>query len=76
LAWHPFNESKLAYGTDDGRVGVFPSLSKKAPIIFGTYHQKIVYVVSWGPRPFTDGKIYIISVGCWLSLYACMSHQL
>ncbi|XP_067947516.1 gem-associated protein 5-like [Watersipora subatra] len=57
VAWHPLSEGHLAYGTEDGRVGVFPALGKKAPIICGTYHQKMVYVVAWGPQLLTDDAV-------------------
>ena len=29
LAWHPEKENLLAYGTDDGRVGIYDILSNK-----------------------------------------------
>lgn len=29
LAWHPVKEGRLGFGTDDGRVGVFDTLSNK-----------------------------------------------
>ena len=35
---------------------MFPSLSKKPPVICGTYHQKMVYVVSWGPPILCEGE--------------------
>ena len=29
LSWHPKKEGLLAYGTDDGRVGIYDTLSNK-----------------------------------------------
>jgi len=49
LSWHPTRENWLAYGTDDGKVGITDVLSSKMPLISNTYHQKTVYVVCWGP---------------------------
>ncbi|XP_060082615.1 gem-associated protein 5-like [Ylistrum balloti] len=50
LCWHPVKEGLLAYGTEDGRVGVYDTLSNRPPNISSTYHKKTVYVVSWGPH--------------------------
>lgn len=49
LAWHPVKEGRLGFGTDDGRVGVFDTLSNKPPSISSHYHRRTVYVVAWGP---------------------------
>ncbi|OWF45310.1 gem-associated protein 5-like [Mizuhopecten yessoensis] len=49
LCWHPVKEALLAYGTDDGRVGVYDTLSNRHPNISSTYHKRTVYVVTWGP---------------------------
>ncbi|XP_041357872.1 gem-associated protein 5-like [Gigantopelta aegis] len=49
LAWHPTKEGMLAFGTDDGRVGIFDVLSNKPPKSSSTYHRRTVYVVAWGP---------------------------
>ncbi|KAL4230771.1 Gem-associated protein 5 [Mactra antiquata] len=49
LSWHPTKEGLLAYGTEDGRVGIYDTLSNKAPHISTTYHRRTVYVVTWGP---------------------------
>ncbi|XP_013417476.1 gem-associated protein 5 [Lingula anatina] len=49
LSWHPDREGVLAYGTDDGRVGIYDVLSNRPPLVSNTYHKKTVYVVTWGP---------------------------
>ncbi|XP_076070667.1 gem-associated protein 5-like isoform X2 [Mytilus galloprovincialis] len=50
LCWHPKKEGLLAYGTDDGRVGVYDTLANKPPSVSSNYHKRTVYVVSWGPQ--------------------------
>ncbi|XP_061165000.1 gem-associated protein 5-like [Saccostrea echinata] len=49
LCWHPEKEGRLGFGTDDGRVGVFDTLSNKPPFVSSHYHRRTVYVVAWGP---------------------------
>ncbi|VDI58625.1 gem associated protein 5 [Mytilus galloprovincialis] len=50
LCWHPKKEGLLAYGTDDGRVGIYDTLANKPPSVSSNYHKRTVYVVSWGPQ--------------------------
>ncbi|KTG05867.1 hypothetical protein cypCar_00018168 [Cyprinus carpio] len=49
LAWHPLKEGSLAFGTDDGKVGIYEVYSNKPPQISSTYHRRTVYSLSWGP---------------------------
>ncbi|XP_041456060.1 gem-associated protein 5-like [Lytechinus variegatus] len=50
VSWHPTRENSLAYGTDDGRVGIFNvSVPNKPPQQFWTYHKKTIYSLCWGP---------------------------
>ncbi|XP_062977629.1 gem-associated protein 5 [Elgaria multicarinata webbii] len=49
LSWHPTKEGCLAFGTDDGKVGVYDTYSSKPPQISSTYHKKTVYTLAWGP---------------------------
>uniref|UniRef100_A0A672SYA7 Gem nuclear organelle associated protein 5 n=1 Tax=Sinocyclocheilus grahami TaxID=75366 RepID=A0A672SYA7_SINGR len=49
LAWHPIKEGTLAFGTDDGKVGINEVYSNKPPQISSTYHHRTVYSLSWGP---------------------------
>ncbi|XP_063303907.1 gem-associated protein 5 [Pelobates fuscus] len=52
LSWHPTKEGSLAFGTDDGKVGIYEVYSNKPPQISSTYHKKTVYSLSWGsPLP-------------------------
>ncbi|XP_005376269.1 PREDICTED: gem-associated protein 5 isoform X2 [Chinchilla lanigera] len=49
LCWHPKKEHCLAFGTDDGKVGLYDTYSNKPPQISSTYHKKTVYTLAWGP---------------------------
>ncbi|XP_072171181.1 gem-associated protein 5-like, partial [Diadema setosum] len=50
VCWHPLRENSLAYGTEDGRVGLYNlSVHGKPPQASWTYHKKTVYSLSWGP---------------------------
>ncbi|XP_048853566.1 gem-associated protein 5 isoform X1 [Brienomyrus brachyistius] len=49
LSWHPTKEGSLAFGTDDGKVGIYDVFSNKPPQISSTYHRKTVYSLAWGP---------------------------
>lgn len=74
LSWHPSKEGLLGFGTEDGKVGLFDTLSMKQPIISTTYHLRPVYSMSWGPSLDStsdgddelclytcggDGKVYV-----------------
>ncbi|XP_033744086.1 gem-associated protein 5-like [Pecten maximus] len=67
LCWHPVKEGLLAYGTDDGRVGVYDTLSNRPPNISSTYHKRTVYVVAWGPcctgQEYGSGGYSLYSIG-------------
>ncbi|KAL7844635.1 hypothetical protein SRHO_G00231740 [Serrasalmus rhombeus] len=49
LAWHPAKEGSLAFGTDDGKVGIYEAYSNKPPQSSSTYHRRTVYSLDWGP---------------------------
>ncbi|XP_023568964.1 gem-associated protein 5 isoform X2 [Octodon degus] len=49
LCWHPKKEHCLAFGTDDGKVGLYDTFSNKPPQISSTYHKRTVYTLAWGP---------------------------
>ncbi|KAJ7997067.1 hypothetical protein DPEC_G00225080 [Dallia pectoralis] len=49
LSWHPTKEGSLAFGTDDGKVGIYDVFSNKPPQVSSTYHRKTVYTLAWGP---------------------------
>ena len=52
LAWHPTTEGRLAFGTNEGRVGVFDTLAPaKAPWLSRSYHKGTVYNLNWAPAP-------------------------
>uniref|UniRef100_A0A8C7VS29 Gem (nuclear organelle) associated protein 5 n=1 Tax=Oncorhynchus mykiss TaxID=8022 RepID=A0A8C7VS29_ONCMY len=48
LSWHPTKEGSLAFGTDDGKVGLYCVVSRP-PQVSSTYHKKTVYTLAWGP---------------------------
>ncbi|XP_076371362.1 gem-associated protein 5-like isoform X2 [Tachypleus tridentatus] len=50
ISWHPEREAWLAYGTDDGHVGVLDTLtSNRAQVLTSPCHRQTVYSVCWGP---------------------------
>ncbi|XP_026855963.2 gem-associated protein 5 isoform X3 [Electrophorus electricus] len=49
LAWHSVKEGSLAFGTDDGKVGIYDAYSNKPPQISSTFHRRTVYCLGWGP---------------------------
>ncbi|XP_048399577.1 gem-associated protein 5 isoform X2 [Stegostoma tigrinum] len=70
LCWHPTKESTLAFGTDDGKVGIYEIYSNKPPQISSSYHRKTVYTLAWGPPlpPMTTGGD---GDGPGVTLYSC-----
>ena len=44
LCWHPAKEGLLAYGTDDGRVGIYDTLSNKYVVKFSLRHYSNQYL--------------------------------
>ncbi|XP_077324510.1 gem-associated protein 5 isoform X2 [Lithobates pipiens] len=70
LSWHPTKEGSLAFGTDDGKVGIYDVFSSKPPQISSTYHKKTVYSMCWGPPlpPFSNGTE---GDGPSFTLYSC-----
>ncbi|XP_064205769.1 gem-associated protein 5 isoform X2 [Anguilla rostrata] len=69
LSWHPTKEGSLAFGTDDGKVGIYEAYSNKPPQVSSTYHRKTVYTLAWGPPvpPMSFGGGDKPSI----SLYSC-----
>lgn len=64
LAWHPSVEGHLAFGTDEGRVGVFDTLnSSKSPLLSRTYHRGSVYNLGWAPQPNKESSLFLYSCG-------------
>ncbi|KAG7517124.1 gem-associated protein 5 [Solea senegalensis] len=68
LAWHPKKEGSLAFGTDDGKVGIYDVFSNKPPQVSSSYHRRTVYTLAWGPPvpPMTS----VAGKACH-SLYSC-----
>ncbi|XP_078712810.1 gem-associated protein 5 isoform X2 [Lampetra fluviatilis] len=67
LAWHPSREGRLAFGTDEGKVGIYDLYNNKPPQISSSYHKKTVYSLSWGPPvpPSPEGQ------ASGYALYSC-----
>ena len=69
LSWHPVTEGRLAFGTDEGRVGVFDTLSlSKPPRLSRTCHKGTVYTLGWAPLPSQEGQMALRSN---IVLYSC-----
>ncbi|EZA61582.1 Gem-associated protein [Ooceraea biroi] len=48
LSWMPNEESVIAFGTGEGRVGVFDAIgTNKPPVLFRQYHRNTVYKLEW-----------------------------
>ncbi|XP_028403768.1 gem-associated protein 5-like [Dendronephthya gigantea] len=66
VLWHPVKEGLLAFGTEEGKVGIHNVLSQTCNVS-RTFHKKSVYSLSWGPPSGTsdgeDDKIW--------HLYSC-----
>uniref|UniRef100_UPI00358F6F84 gem-associated protein 5-like isoform X3 n=1 Tax=Myxine glutinosa TaxID=7769 RepID=UPI00358F6F84 len=67
LAWHPNREGCLAFGTDDGKVGIYDVVSNRTPRISNTYHKRTVYSLTWGPALHLDST----GDSQWIALYSC-----
>jgi len=68
LAFHPQNEGLLAYGTGDGRVGIYNLTRKKNNVtLLKTVLAHPIYRLCWAPLPNTkeidDSKLALYAVG-------------
>ena len=64
IAWHPAIEGRLAFGTDEGRVGIFDTLNMtKPPLLSRTYHKGTVYNLAWAPMPSKEDVLFLYSCG-------------
>ena len=62
LSWHPVTEGRLAFGTDEGRVGVFDTLSlPKPPRLSLNLSQTDREHTSWAPLPSREGQMSLRS---------------
>lgn len=59
VAWHPRDDTRLAFGTEEGRVGVCHAAGTKPAVVCADHHRGAVYCVAWGP----DGALYSLSPG-------------
>lgn len=49
VAWHPEKENLLAFGTREGRIGIFNTNQlSSSPLIMKPFHSKDVHSVTWG----------------------------
>lgn len=48
ISWFPEDECTIAFGTGEGRVGVFDAIgTNKPPILYRQYHRNTIYKVEW-----------------------------
>ncbi|XP_071629250.1 gem-associated protein 5 [Temnothorax longispinosus] len=48
VSWSPEDESTIAFGTGEGRVGVFDAIgTNKPPILYRQYHRNTIYKLEW-----------------------------
>lgn len=66
LSWHPEKENLLAFGTGEGRIGIYDTNAKKPPLLYRQYHRNVIYSLHWGPAP--DVQLY--------ALYSCGDGEL
>ncbi|XP_037087595.1 gem-associated protein 5-like [Pollicipes pollicipes] len=59
VAWHPSKDTRLAFGTAEGRVGVCDPASSRPPQLCPDHHAGAVYSVTWGPT----GALFSLSLG-------------
>ncbi|XP_033216960.1 gem-associated protein 5 [Belonocnema kinseyi] len=66
MSWHPEKENLLAFGTGEGRIGVYDTNATRPPLLYRQYHRNVVYSLHWGPAP--NIKLY--------ALYSCADGEL
>ena len=81
LAWHPDKDNIIAFGTDEGRVGIVDAFSSRAIPTFCEFkHRSTVYNLCWGPR-MGDNQNDDVGSNCEVlstdkkSLYSCGDGQ-
>jgi len=48
VSWFPEDEFTIAFGTGEGRVGVFDAIgTNKPPILYRQYHRNTIYKLEW-----------------------------
>lgn len=49
VSWFPDDENIIAFGTGEGRVGVFDAIGtfNKPPILYRQYHRNTIYKLEW-----------------------------
>lgn len=48
ISWFPEDESTIAFGTSEGRVGVFDAIgTNKPPTLYRQYHRNTIYKLEW-----------------------------
>lgn len=56
VKWHPTEFGILAFGTDDGRIGLLDIYQQKLTL-FSSYHRAVIYELEWKPSITSDEKI-------------------
>lgn len=48
VSWYPEDEFTIAFGTAEGRVGVFDAIgTTRQPILYRQYHRNTIYKLEW-----------------------------
>ncbi|XP_011872793.1 PREDICTED: gem-associated protein 5 isoform X2 [Vollenhovia emeryi] len=59
VSWFPEDESTVAFGTGEGRVGVFDAIgTNKPPILYRQYHRNTIYKLEWAQL---ESEYYLFS---------------
>ena len=56
ISWHPTLPGVIAFGTENGDVGVFNDERNGWAIVSSKKHTKAVYSLAWGPRCYKRGE--------------------
>ncbi|KAG0418561.1 hypothetical protein HPB47_004750 [Ixodes persulcatus] len=55
VAWHPRKDNLVAFGTDEGKVGIVDVLGKQT-VVSVSYHRQATYGVCWAELPVGSDK--------------------
>ncbi|CAN7999526.1 unnamed protein product [Ixodes hexagonus] len=55
VAWHPRKDNLVAFGTDEGKVGIVDVLGKQT-VVSVSYHRQATYGVCWAELPIGSDK--------------------
>ncbi|XP_050100042.1 protein rigor mortis [Anopheles aquasalis] len=65
LAWHPEQEEKLAFATNEGRIGLFDTKNaNNVPVLLKSFTNKDIYAISWCYLTDEKGQRRMILLAC------------